>query len=414
MINKMFIRVLSTLALLFLLGAPWAEAAGPYMRGPMIGHVSPTTAVIWAYTKNRPGVRVYYRPTAAPASQAKYVEMDASATGSRRARVLLTGLTPATEYVYRVFFRRQTEPTWRGDFRTPPPQGTPLRFKMAVSSCMKPDAPSHHSFTLLQNEDPDFHLLLGDNHYEDDPHMGRLWGAYLAMRKIPAFGALLREVPTYAMWDDHDFAGDNRGGEVKNKAESLEAFKEVWANPSAGLPDLPGAFFQLSWGNVDFFVLDGRYYRSRLEAPNNDRKRMIGDAQYRWFARALKASTAPFKIIASGSTIEIEGEDTWVNYRFELQRIWNLIKDERIPGVLWMSGDLHRSLIDTHPKAETGFYDLHEIISSGIANSDDESFATLTFDTTIADPSVHVKIHHKDGSITQEKTIRSSELVLQP
>jgi alkaline phosphatase D len=232
------------------------------------------------------------------------------------------------------------------------------------------------------------------------------------MRRKPAFGELLRNTPTYAMWDDHDFAGDNRGGEVRNKHVSLEVFKEVWANPSAGPPQVPGAFFKLSWGDVDFFVLDGRYYRSRLEAPNNQKKRMIGDAQFRWFSRALRASKAPFKIIASGSTIEIEGEDTWVNYRFELQRIWNLIRDEHISGVLWMSGDLHRSLVDTHPKAETGFYDLHEIISSGIANSDDLSFATLAFDTTIPDPTVHVKIHHGDTSIIQEKLIRASELVV--
>ena len=230
------------------------------------------------------------------------------------------------------------------------------------------------------------------------------------MRRVFPFAVLLRDTPTYAMWDDHDFAGDNRGGEVRNKHESLEVFKEVWANPSYGLPQVPGAFFKLSWGNVDFFVLDGRFYRSRFDAPNNAQKRMIGDAQFRWFARQIKASKAPFKVIASGSTIEVEGEDTWFAYRFELNRIWRFIRENRIPGVLWMSGDVHRSLIDVHPKSETGFYDLFEIVSSGIANSDDHSFATLAFDTTVPDPSVHVKIIHGDGSVPQERTIRSSEL----
>jgi len=380
----------------------------------MIGHVSPTTVVIWAYTKNRPGVRVYYRPRAATADAARFVDMDSSRAGAQRARVTLHGLEPDTEYVYRVFFRRKTEATWRGGFRTPPVKGTPTRFKMGVSSCMRPDHKDHGSWTLLLEEEPDFHLLLGDNNYADDPNRGVLWRHYMDMRKVPQFGALLREVPTYAMWDDHDFAGDNRGAEVKQKAASLEAFREVWANPAAGLPQVPGAFFQLSWGDVDFFVLDGRYYRSRLEAPNDNRKRMIGDGQFRWFKRAIKASQARFKIIASGSTIEVEGEDTWVQYRFSLQRIWKLIRDERISGVLWMSGDLHRSLVDVHPKAETGFYDLQEIISSGIAASDEGSFATLAFDTTLPDPTVHVKIHHGNGSIMEEKTIRCSELVVRP
>ena len=397
------------MALLLLSPRP-VEAAGAYMRGPMIGHVSPTTAVIWAYTKNRPGVRVYYREKGAPATAARFVDMKSSLMGMQRARVTLTGLKPDTEYVYRVFFRRKTEATWRGGFRTPPPVGTPTRFKMGVSSCMKVDAPSHESFRLLLREKPVFHLLLGDNHYADDPNASKLWTAYLDMRRKPAFAELLRETPTYAMWDDHDFAGDNRGGEVRRKHISLEVFKEVWANPSAGLPNVPGAFFKLSWGDVDFFVLDGRYYRSRFEAPNNASKRMIGDAQYRWFARQITQSKACFKIIASGSTIEVEGEDTWVHYRYDLQRIWNLIRDRRIGGVLWMSGDLHRSLIDTHPATETGFYDLHEIVSSGIANSDDLSFATVAFDTTLPDPQAHVKIHHGNASIIEEKVIRRSTL----
>ena len=398
------------LAAVLLLPAAAARAAGPYMRGPMIGHVSPTTAVIWAYTKNRPGLRVYYRPADAPAAQARHVDMDTSLMGSRRARVVLRGLEPDTRYVYRVFFRRKTEPSWRGGFRTPPTAGTPVRFKMGVSSCMSPKHPDHRSFTVLRKEAPAFHLLLGDNHYGDSANRGRLWSAYMDMRKMPEFGALIRETPTYAMWDDHDFAGDNRGGEVKNKGESLDVFKEVWANPAAGLPRVPGAFFKLTWGDVDFFVLDGRYYRSRVEARNDTRKRMIGDAQFRWFARGLRASQARFKVIASGSTIRIEGEDTWANYRFELERIWKFIRQERIPGVIWMSGDLHRSLVDVHPASETGFYDLNEIISSGIAYSDRGSFATVTFDTTIADPTVHVRIHHADGSIPAEKTIRCSAL----
>ena len=78
------IGVLLTVAALLPLHG--AEAGGPYMRGPMIGHVSPTTAVIWVYTKNRPGVRVYYRATSAPVASARFVDMDSSRAGAGRAR----------------------------------------------------------------------------------------------------------------------------------------------------------------------------------------------------------------------------------------------------------------------------------------------------------------------------------------
>jgi len=227
---------------------------------------------------------------------------------------------------------------------------------------------------------------------------------------VPQFQELLRQTPTYAIWDDHDFAGDNKGGEVKRKADVLSVFREMWANPAAGLPGVPGIFFRLSRGDVDFFALDGRYYRSRVEAPNDARKRMLGDAQFRWLAAGLRASKAKFKVIVSGSTIKVEGQDTWSHYEFALKRVYAVIRDARIGGVLWLSGDLHRSQIEVHGKAETGFYDLIEVVSSGIAVKGDHSFATLRFDTTVADPVVHVRIHHGDGRITAERLLRASEL----
>ena len=49
MMNKIFTWAMPALvAVVVLLPAGHAEAAGPFMRGPMIGHVSPTSAVIWA------------------------------------------------------------------------------------------------------------------------------------------------------------------------------------------------------------------------------------------------------------------------------------------------------------------------------------------------------------------------------
>ena len=105
----LILRTYPTIALLALAAMPTrpVEAAGAYMRGPMIGHVSPESAVIWIYTKNRPGVRVYYREAGADKSTARFVDMDVSRTGVQRARVTLTGLKPDTNYVYRAFFRRK-------------------------------------------------------------------------------------------------------------------------------------------------------------------------------------------------------------------------------------------------------------------------------------------------------------------
>ena len=91
-------------------------------------------------------------------------------------------------------------------------------------------------------------------------------------------------------------------------------------------------------------------------------------------------------------------------------RIFDTIAPNRISGVLWLSSDLHESLVKIHPRSATGFYDLYEIISSGIANSKDPSFATLEFDTTLDDPTVRIVIIHGDATVRYDQTVRRSQL----
>ena len=90
------------------------------------------------------------------------------------------------------------------------------------------------------------------------------------------------------MWDDHDYGPNDSDGTAAGKENSLVAFKELFANPGAGTSDTPGAFYRFSWGDVDFFMLDGRYHRSPDKAPNDDNKRMLGDAQFKWLADELR------------------------------------------------------------------------------------------------------------------------------
>ncbi len=375
----------------------------------MVGHVGPTEAIIWAHHPSASGLRVFYREAGAPIGEARVARTSTAANGPRMARARLTGLEPDTDYVYRVAVGQGRSPRHRGSFRTPPRKGTPSRFTMATASCMKPKVLPHTWHVLLEQK-PVFQLLLGDNVYADTTKRSRLWKAYLDMRNVEAFRVAIGRAATYAVWDDHDFAGDNADGTEPGKAEALRTFKEVWANPSFGAPGVPGTFFDFSWGDVDFFVLDGRYHRSPVKARNDHRKRMLGDAQFRWLLQRLAASKATFKVLASGSTMKDKPDDSWAHYDFSRRRLFKAIADRRIEGVLYLSGDLHRSEIRVHPAAETGFYDLVEVISSGIQRDYEGSFATLTFDTTAEDPSVEVRVFLRDGSVKAERTFRCSQM----
>jgi alkaline phosphatase D len=386
------------------------QKSDPKVIGPMVGHVTATEAHLWAYTGHGATLEIHCRPEADAAAPPAVVPMTRLSSELFAGRATLTNLQPATSYRYELFCNGQTKPAWRGRFTTAPPTGAPARFKMAFSACVKlQENRAQESWKLLHTEQPAFHLLLGDNVYANTTNRFKIWEMHIRQRQVKNFAAVIRTVPTYAMWDDHDYATNDSDGTACGKENSLRAFKELFANPSAGAPETPGAFYRFSWGNVDFFVLDGRYHRSPNGAPNDANKRLLGDVQFQWLADGLKSSKAAFKVLAMGSTM-MAPADSWQLYDFERERLFRTIMENKIGGVLYLSGDLHACLMFPHLPRKPGWYTLYEIVSSGIAHSPEEGFVTLEFDTTVPDPTVRVRIIWGNGSVPLDTTLRLSEL----
>ncbi len=381
------------------------------LLGPMVGHVTPSEAVVWMAPDGNPEVVVEFRSATDPPERVQAVRPKADPAEHGAIKAHLTGLKPATAYHYEVTIDRRRNPVWSGRFATSPAEGKPLRFKLAVSSCMKVDeCPVQSAWYLMLAEKPDLQILLGDNVYANTTDRDKVWQFHRQQRRVVEFAAVLRNVPTYAMWDDHDYGPNDSDGTAEGKENSLVAFKELFANPGAGTSDTPGAFCRFSWGDVDFFLLDGRYHRSPDEAPNDDRKRMLGDAQFKWLAEGLRGSKAKFKVLASGSTLMASRDDGWRIYDFDRRRLFDTIMGQKIPGVVYLSGDIHRCQLDVRPASETGGYPLYEVTSSGIANSATQGFATLEFDTAQRDPTIRIKIVHGDATTRLDKTLKLSEL----
>lgn len=165
------------------------------------------------------------------------------------------------------------------------------------------------------------------------------------------------------------FVGDGADGELRTNPlwmgsfttapppGSPSAFREVWANPGAGTSDVRGAFYRFRYGDVEFFVLDGRYHRTPNNAVDTPKKTILGEGQIRWLSQSLRDSDATFKVLATGSTLKTSRKDGWRIFTHERQRLFRMIARHRISGVLFLSGDVHRSLVVRHRKRDTGFYD---------------------------------------------------------
>ena len=274
---------------------------------------------------------------------------------------------------------------------------------------MKPEFPGT-SFGHMLAEQPDFHVLLGDNAYTDSTRTEVIWAGHRAMRAVPELATLLRHVPTYAIWDDHDYAGDNTDGTKDGKHRSYACFRQLFANPSYGLPDVPGIFSRFAWGDVEVFLLDVRFHRSPNKQGDGPEKRVLGAAQWSWFAEALATSKATFKLVCSGSVLDANESDTWRDFPTDRARLFGLLAERKVGGVVFLTGDLHYCVVQMHPPERTGTYAVPEVVSSGIANSKPLGFAVLDLDTTLADPTLQVRLLDGRRRVTHEQTFLRSAL----
>ena len=387
----------------------------PEIAGPISGDVRPNQVTLWMYAPPKSKCRFSYHAEGASKTDIKTGDLKAISSQAAKGmgqifKSTVVGLLPNTDYHYRIAIDGKSGPDWKGSFKTAPVEGKSTAFRMAITSCMKIGRPQG-SWNLLLEQQPDFHLTVGDTHYADTTDPTVQLKHHVTYRRVKEFANVLRQVPTYAIWDDHDYGPNNSDGTAKGKEFSLAGWKQAWPNPASGTSDIPGAFFKFSRGDVDFFVVDGRYYRDPNELPDDDKKRKLGDAQFEWLLNGLKNSKAKFKIIASGSVLHHSKVDGWRIFTFSRHRLFDAIKKHKISGVMYIGGDMHQSLVWQHHESDRVGYPMIEIMSSGITNGKDLSFATIDFDTTVDDPTARVRIIYGKGKkVHTDKTWKLSQL----
>ena len=275
-------------------------------------------------------------------------------------------------------------------------------------------------------------LLLGDNVYIDDPETPEMQRFHYYRRQSqPEWGKLAKAVPIYSIWDDHDFTtNDGWGGpDIEKpswKRDVWEIYKENWDNPYyGGGKENPGCWFDFRIGDVHFIMIDGRYYR---ESPRDKSPSMLGAVQMKWLKKTLADKPAIFKVICTNvpmaPKVKPGSKDTWDGYSDERSAIYQFIADQKLPGVVILSADRHRSdayKVDTEIE---GMYPLFEFSSSRLTNqhvhklidhslfgyNEKQSFGRVDFDLTVEDPTVKYTIINIDGKAIHDLTVKLSQL----
>lgn len=414
------------------------------IHGPMLGDVTASSVKVWVRTAHEAPVAVKYSQsenmTGAVLSKAVKTDADADFT----AAVNLTGLESNTIYYYQMVIDGKPVSLERKlSFTTVAEKGSPARFQVAFGGGSNIKPQYEYMWDTILSYHPAAMLQLGDNTYFNIPDVTEHQQYYFYRRHCrPEYKRMVASVPVYAIWDDHDFGGNDSIG-------TGDKFKPYWKheivlpqfmynfnNPYyGGSDDDPGCWFDFSIGDVDFFMLDGRYYRTDPQKPDPS---MLGAAQVDWLLDKLKASTATFKIIASpvpwtfgakagkqrSATFgSVPGaQDTWEGFPAEREKIFALLEDNKIEGVYLISADRHRS--DAWLIERPNGYDLYEANTSHLTKKSTHpkmpnaifsilgkpAFGLLTIDTTLSDPQITYDVIKIDGAKSATLTVKLSQL----
>jgi alkaline phosphatase D len=101
--------------------------------------------------------------------------------------------------------------------------------------------------------------------------------------------------------------------------------------------------------------------------PNPD-KRMFGVQQMEWLKNSLLFSSATFKIIATGSQVlnTVSPYDKLVDFPAEYYELMSFLKEYKVNGVVFLTGDRHHSeIIKTE---RPGTYSLYDITVSPLTS----------------------------------------------
>ena len=399
-------------------------------HGPFVGHVTTSSANVWARCST-PGV---YRLTARGSAGRDELVATAQATPENDMCVVwrVTGLQAETRYGYEVTHQgQQMLGNEDAFFVTPTAQEVPTVTRLAIGSCAFEDAGSASVWRRMSAMDPHAVVLLGDTPYIDSTVLDFMRTRYGEFAAVPDFAALLRNRPLYATWDDHDFGQNDTNGQLDGKENSRRSFIEYHANPYYGDGE-HGVYTKFRRGGVEVFLLDARYFAGTEPSPvAAGQTTLLGRQQWEWLWEGLRASTAPFKLLASGmiwnEAVRPGKPDHWGSYLYERDALFRFIGQERISGVVLTGGDVHRTRVLRYDTVETAGYPITELITSPIhasvidaANAphpnlvhdsgEPHSFLLVTVDTTVTPPTLTAQFQNGAGRELYSLTLNAETL----
>ena len=414
--------------------------------GPMVGYSTMREVLLWVQTTKASKVHFEYYDKENPEQRFETEKYTTDSKTGFVAKLIANKILPGKTYNYEVFvdgnklekeypMEFQSQSLWQ--YRTDPPE-----VNFAIGSCNyvneeaydrpgKPYGSEFEIFESLHKKKPDFMLWLGDNTYLREVDWNSRTGflhRYTHTRSLPELQPLLASTHNYAIWDDHDFGPNDSDGSFALKKTASEIFKLFWGNPNYDVIDKGGITGSFQWADLDFFLLDNRYYRTS-NTNFVGKREMLGKPQIDWLINALSSSKAPFKFITVGGQV-LNSEKVYENYAIfseERQYLLDKIREAKIEGVIFLDGDRHHTGLSKMQENDTVYpiYDLTcSSLTAGANNNREKSNIYRMEETLIGEHNfgilnvsgprkervLNIKIFDKNGKKIWAKDINAKDL----
>lgn len=351
-------------------------------HGPLRGHVDANSLHVFARAA-APGPFVLQllpvdADTEAPAPVTARAELEHDLT----LHFACTGLPPATAYTLQLRAGEVDVPVGDAVWTTGLPDDASQATLVFGSCAHDRTFREQPIWNRILARAPQGLVLLGDTPYIDQPGEAARRQRYRDFLAFPPIAAALRSIPTWTVWDDHDYATNDAFGAVPAAAAARAVFVDYHAHASYG-DGGHGVFTRFRSGPIEVFVLDARSFADQGESPLAPGERtLFGAAQLRWLQEGLQRSTAPWKVLAVGMVwndgVRTGKQDHVAHWRAERDALFGWLGKQRIDGVVLLGGDVHRSRVVLHPTRAAVGYDLPELVSSPLAQNVLEANAVPT------------------------------------
>jgi alkaline phosphatase D len=402
-----------------------AGAAAGFEQGVAAGEVRDTEA--WVWTRAPQAGRVTLQVTRTGSFDGlRGSGWQARAENDRTVTVAMRGLRPGARYRYRFVQGERTSPV--GTFVTAPAPDADARVRFAVTGDAdatpgtngKPAFNRFQVYARMARERNDFNVNMGDTIYSDSGVGGAKVARTVAEKHakyrlglaLPALRTLRAAAGLYSHWDDHEFVNDFSRAEHGEAIYSagMKAFRDY---APVTYSARTGLYRSFRWGrNLELFFLDERSFRSAKastvcgndlapQAPQSIRagfaqlapslaqpvtqactdaldspaRTMLGAVQYAAFTRAIKASTATWKVVLNEvPMLQLYAlpYDRWEGYNAERKRL--LADLASVKNVVFLTTDTHANLIgevrtSTFDPAGPGNTGIWEVVTGPVATN---------------------------------------------